>query len=162
VILPLVLSLSKDAHARPHRAASANDPMRTMPMRIVLEQRGVRWANCIFGTREIAEQTPPDTRTQTQFDDTTPIWGRCYLPDPFATRAGDFVDHISVDGKPLAEQPWDRVAKGAWSRSVPYGALLRSALAALPPGGHMITVEGALKHGGKRLKLYEGEFRYVR
>lgn len=154
----LAVMVASGAWARPHRIPQ-NDPA-TIPLRVVLSHNGVRFANCVFGPREIPERTGADVRVSTTFGADSPIWARCYLPDPFA--GGDAVDVITIDHQPPVEIAWDRVASGAVSRMVAYGVVLRDQLGALAPGTHRVQIEGALKRGAKRTRLYMGEFVYVR
>ena len=150
--------IASAAWARPHRIPS-NDPA-TIPMRVVLSQNGHRFANCVFGAREVPERTGPDVRVTTEFGGSAEIWGRCYLPDPFP--GGEAVDVITIDHQPPIEIAWDRVASGAISRMVAYGVVLRDQLSALTPGTHRVQIEGMLKKSSKRVRLYMGEFVYVR
>jgi hypothetical protein len=108
------------ADARPHRLPS-HDPALAMPMRVVLSQKGTRFANCIFGAAEVPERAGGDVRVQSQFDESTNIWGRCYLPDPFS--GGEAADLVSIDDQPAGELAWEREPGGALSRLSPYGQL---------------------------------------
>ena len=154
----LAIIVASGAWARPHRIPQ-NDPA-TIPLRVVLSHNGVRFANCVFGAREVPERTGAEVRVGNEFGGASEIWGRCYLPDPFP--GGEAVDVITIDHQPPIEIVWDRVASGAVSRMVAYGVVLRDQLSALAPGTHRVQIEGALKRGGKRVRLYMGEFVYVR
>jgi hypothetical protein len=150
--------LSSVASARPHRIPS-NDPA-TIPLRVVLTHGGVRFSNCVFGAREVPERTGADVRVGVEFGGASEIWGRCYLPDPFP--GGEAIDVITIDHQPPIEILWDHVSSGAFSRLVAYGVVLRDPLSTLAPGTHRVQIEGQLKRGAKRIKLYMGEFVYVR
>jgi hypothetical protein len=159
------------AGARPHRitnvspeAAAARGALKAPPLRVVLQDKRAKWANCLFSTRELAERAPPGTPTRDSFDAGEPIWGRCYLADPLgANRAGELVDVITVDGKKAWEQAYDQaLPSGALARLVPYGEVLRTLLSGLGAGAHRIEIEGTLRRGRRVTRLYAGEFRFVR
>jgi hypothetical protein len=139
-------------------------PAAATPLRIVIKSGGAKLANCVFSTVVLPEVGPPPGPIRTQFGAGEPIWGRCFLPERAgANRPHELVDVVSVDGKQLWEQAYDRaVPPGALGRTVPYGELLRGVLAALAPGSHRVVIEGWWRRGKKPTRAYRGEFRYSR
>jgi hypothetical protein len=144
------------------RAARGRD--KSMPLRAVISDGGVRIANCVFSTAQIPENAFSATRTRDQFRPGDEIWGRCYLPDkPGPSRARELVDAVTIDGQPAWEQAYDQaLPAAAESRLVPYGEVLRTLLAGLKPGPHRVQIVGRLKRGAKQIPLYRGSFAYVR
>ena len=134
-----------------------------MPLRVVLRAHGTAIANCVFTTNEVAENAA-SAPAREQFTRGEAIWGRCFLPEkPGATRAGDLVDSVTIDGRLAWEQAYDRaLPASAESRSVPYGEVLRTLLQRLTPGTHHVKLIGRLRRGSKQIPLYQGDFRYVR
>lgn len=133
------------------------------PLRVVINVDGHPLANCVFALAEVGERAAPDAPTRKSFNGGESIWGRCYLPDRLGTNApGDLVDVITVDGKRVWEQKYDRaVPADALARLVPYHAVLRGVLDRLPRGTHRVEVDGMWKRGRSK-RLYHGEFGYVR
>ncbi len=162
IAFPIALA-SSEASARPHRL-SGHDPGTRLSRRVVIEESGVRISNCIFSTAELPERPGPRARTRDAFEAGEPIWGRCYLPDPPGrNQPGDLVDLVTIDRKLVWRQGYHLpLAPAALSRSVAYGALLRTLLAALEPGTHYVEIEGTIRRKGRVVKLYQGSFRYVR
>jgi hypothetical protein len=139
------------------------EPARPSPLRVVVRIGGQPLANCIFAVAEVGERAAGDTPLRDTFNAGEPIWGRCYLPDRLGINSpGDLVDVITVDGKRIWEQKYDRaVPADALARLVPYHAVLRGVLDRLPPGTHRVQVDGVYKRGRSK-RLYHGEFGYVR
>src|SRR5581483_502364 len=123
----------------------------SMPLRAIITDHGARVANCVFSTAQVPENAVSATRTRDEFRSGDEIWARCYLPDKAGSnRARELVDSVLVDGKPAWEQAYDQpLPQSAESRLVPYGEVLRTLLARLPPGPHRVQIIGRLKRGGK-------------
>ena len=159
-LIALALSASP-ALARPRsRSQRPLDP----PLRVVLTRDGVRQANCVFSTAELAEMAGGAAPVRNSFQAGEAVWGRCFFPERLgANKPGELIDTIFVDGKKTFEQAYQQpVPSDAASRSVPYSEVLRTLLATIGGGGHRVRIEGVLRRGSRALRLYSGEFGYVR
>jgi hypothetical protein len=160
MLASLIGALAAPASAREH--ARHGGPG-SMPLRVVLRDHGASIANCVFATSEVP-QNAANAPARDQFTRGETIWGRCFLPDkPGASRPGDLVDSVTIDGKLAWEQAYDHALPAtAESRSVPYGEILRTLFTRLTPGLHHVKITGRLHRAGKQVPLYQGDFRYVR
>jgi hypothetical protein len=135
-----------------------------LPLRVVVRAGGERTANCVFATAPIPARAGFDTRLTTTFNSGDPMFARCYLPDRAGgNRPGDLVDTFFLDGKKWWTQAYDdSVPADALERPIILGEVLREPLKTLPRGAHRVLVVGTLRRGARAVKLYRGEFRYVR
>jgi hypothetical protein len=153
--------LASAAWARPPHATTGQP---TMPLRVVMQTHGARLSNCVFATQPIPPRAHALTPLQTSFSEGDGMFARCYLPDPpGANKPGELIDTFFLDGKKWWTQAYDAaVPADALERPIVLGEVLRSALQTVPKGTHLVEIRGTLKRGGKIVKLYQGEFRYVR
>jgi len=144
------------------RSRSLKEPH--LPLRVVLDVRGARTANCVFSVEPLPESAGANAPLRSQFRAGEPIWGRCFFPQAMALPKLALVDRIFADtGKrPIWEQAYELAAPTALSRSLDYAEVLRGVLSTLPPGAHRIHVEGTLRRGERGTILYRGDFQYVR
>jgi hypothetical protein len=135
-----------------------------LPLRVVIKTHGVRLANCIFSTQPIPPHARAATVLSDRFSAGDAMFARCYFPDhPGSNRPGDITDVFFLDGKLWWTQAYDAAVPGdAWERAIMLGEILRTPLSTLPPGNHHIEMWGQMKRGKRSVKVYHGEFHYVR
>jgi hypothetical protein len=136
----------------------------TLPLRVVTQQKSGRLSNCVFAKQPIPPRAQATTPLATFFAEGDEMFARCYLPDPpGGNKPGELVDTFFLDGKKWWTQAYDNaVPSDALERPIVLGEVLRTVLATVPRGTHLVEIRGTLKRGGKIVKLYQGEFRYVR
>jgi hypothetical protein len=155
------LLLLSPAWAKPRRDQA---PEIEMPLRLVVQSGGQWLSNCIFSKQPIPARASHDTPLTAAFSDGDSMFARCYLPERAGSnKPGDLVDVLYLDGKKWWTQAYDEaVPSDALERPVVLSEILRSVRGSIPKGDHLIKIEGFLVKGKRRVKLYRGEFRYLR
>jgi hypothetical protein len=156
----LLLASSLWAKKPPPHPAGDSD----MPLRVVIEQGHQKMSNCIFAKQPIPARARYDTRLADAFGDGEALYARCYLPERVGSnKPGELTDVLYLDGRKWWTQAYDQsIPPDALERAIALGEILRGLRAAIPPGDHLVRIEGLLTRGKHAVKLYRGEFRYLR